>query len=178
MTSTKAASRYAKALLDLAIETNQIDSVLKDMNYLHSVTVESPDFALLIKSPIVNSDKKISIFRQLFGDFHELSIKFIELITKKRRESFLGEIASAFQVLVNQHQGITPLTLISAKPLDEVTKTLILSKVQSLTSGKTVKVTEKIDSDLIGGFIVQVDDKQIDASVASQLNNLKQRLTR
>lgn len=177
MKGTKAASRYAKALLELAIENNQVDTVLDDMKYLSVVSADSREFQLLVQSPIINSDKKIAVFRELFGQFQEISSKFIELITKKRREGLLSEIASSYEDQVNRYKGITPLTIISAAPLSETTKSKLLSKVQGLVPG-TLEVTEKIDPALIGGFIVRMDDKQIDASVASQLDNLKQRLTR
>ncbi len=177
MKGTKAASRYAKALLELAIESNQVDTVLDDMKYLSVVSADSREFQLLVQSPIINSDKKIAVFRELFGQFQEISSKFIELITKKGREGLLSEIASSYEDQVNRYKGITPLTIISAAPLSETTKSKLLSKVQGTITG-TLEVTEKIDPALIGGFIVRMDDKQIDASVASQLDNLKQRLTR
>lgn len=177
MKGTKAASRYAKALLELAIENNQVDVVLDDMKYLSVVAKEYRDFQLLVKSPVINSDKKIQIFNELFGEFQQISRMFIELITKKGREVFLLEIADSFEVQVNKYKGITPLTITSAVPLSEASKNKILSKVQGIASG-TLEITEKIDPTLIGGFIVRTDDKQIDASVVSQLDNLKQRLTR
>lgn len=177
MKGTKAASRYAKALLDLAIENNQVDLVLNDMKYLSAVANESHDFQMLIQSPIVNSEKKISIFAQLFGHFQETTSKFIELIAKKGREVLLGEIASSYEEQVNQYKGIKPVTIVSAVALDEATKNKIVAKIQGTVSG-TLQVTEKIDPSIIGGFIVRMDDKQIDASVANQLDNLKQRLTR
>lgn len=177
MKSTKAASRYAKALLELAIENNQVDAVLDDMKYLSVVAGEYREFQLLIQSPVVNSDKKIAIFNELFGQFQEISRKFIELITKKGREILLAEIASSFEDQVNKSKGITPLTITSAVPLSEAVKNKIISKVQGIVSG-TFEITEKIDPTLIGGFVVRMDDKQIDASVSSQLDNLKQRLTR
>lgn len=177
MKGTKAASRYAKALLDLAIDNNQVDLVLDDMKYLAAVANESRDFQMLIQSPIVSSEKKISIFGQLFGHFQETTSKFIELIAKKGREVLLGEIAASYEEQVNQYKGIKPVTIVSAVALDEATKNKIVAKIQGTVSG-TLQVTEKIDPSIIGGFIVRMDDKQIDASVANQLDNLKQRLTR
>jgi F-type H+-transporting ATPase subunit delta len=89
----------------------------------------------------------------------------------------LSQIASSFDVLLKAHQGIVPVTLISAQKLDDKVKKEIVSKVQASITG-TVELTEKIDTDLIGGFIVRMGDTQIDASVASQINKLKQRLSR
>ena len=177
MKGTKVAARYAKALLELAIERKSVDSVLGDMQFLLQVNNEARDFELLIASPIVKADKKMAIFKQIFEQFEELSMSFVELITKNGREAYLPAIAEAFEAQVKEHKGIVPMTLVSAAPLDAKTKDAIVAKVQSGVNG-TLEITEVIDGELIGGFVVKMGDVQIDASVASQFNNLKQRLTR
>jgi F-type H+-transporting ATPase subunit delta len=177
MNSTKAASRYAKALLELAIEQGNLDKVAADMAYMHKVCTEEKDFVILLNSPIIKSDKKISIFQSIFGDFDRLSSMFIELIAKNRREYMLGEIASSFGAQLKAHKGIVPVTLISAKSLNAKTRDVIMEKISASVKGK-LEVTEVIDESLIGGFVVRMDDKQIDASISTQFKNLKQRLTR
>jgi F-type H+-transporting ATPase subunit delta len=177
MKGTKVAGRYAKALLELAIEQNKVDSVSGDMNFLAEVSTGSRDFELLIASPIIHADKKIAIFEKVFEQFETMTMSFVRLITKNGRESMLPAIAEAFSAQVKAHKGIVPITVVSAVPLDASTRDKILAKVQSGVHG-TLEVTEKIDESLIGGFIVRMGDMQIDASVSSQFNNLKQRLTR
>lgn len=177
MKSTKVASRYAKALLELAVEQGKVDSVSGDMQYLSEVSNQSHDFELLLSSPIVKADTKIAIFERIFEQYEEVSMAFVKLITKNGRESMLPAIAESFDSQVKEFKGIVPMTLVTAKPLDEKTKSLILSKVQSLVSGQ-MEMEEKIDESIIGGFIVRMGDTQIDASIASQFTNLKQRLTR
>ena len=177
MNSSKIASRYAKALLELAIENNAVDAVLANMHTLGATVKESKDFELLLASPVVNASKKISIFNELFGSFEKVSKLFIELITKKGREMFMGAIAEAFIAEVNAYKGITPITIVSAVQLDEATKNTIVAKVKGFVSGE-LAITEKVDPAILGGFIVRMDGKQIDASVASKLGQLKQRLTR
>jgi len=177
MKSTKAASRYAKALLEIAIEQDKVDAILGDMQFIAKANEETNDFALLIASPIINADKKIYIFEMIFDQFEEASMSFIKLIAKNRREGLLLEIAASFDAQVKEYRGIVPITLISAMKMDEGTKDAILAKVQSSVKG-TLEVTEEIDDSLIGGFMVRMGDTQIDASVANQFNNLKQRLTR
>jgi len=83
MKSTKVAARYAKALLELAVENNKVERISEDMRYLAHVNNDAADFAILLNSPVINSDKKMNIFRKLFGTFDQLSMMFIELITKK-----------------------------------------------------------------------------------------------
>jgi len=177
MKGSKIAGRYATALLELSIEQNKIEQVLSDMNYLLEVNNETRDFQLLLDSPIVKGDKKIAIFEELFGQFEEVSMSFVKLITENRRESYLPSIAESFDLQVKEYKGIVPITITSAVPLDNDTKVKIMEKVEKNVNGK-LEVTEIIDSSLIGGFIVRMGDKQIDASIASQFNDLKQRLTR
>jgi F-type H+-transporting ATPase subunit delta len=177
MKSTKAASRYAKSLLEIAIEQKKIDSVLGDMNFLLQTNNDSRDFELLIASPVVNASKKIEIFEKIFDQFEDISMSFIRLITKNGRENILPEIAASFEAQVKEFKGIVPMTLITAAPMDEKTKEAIVAKVQATVKGQ-LEIEEKIDESLIGGFMVRMGDTQIDASIASQFNNLKQRLTR
>jgi F-type H+-transporting ATPase subunit delta len=177
MKISKSASRYAQALLDLAIEQNKLDAVAADMKYMATVCAENPELELMLQSPVVKADKKLSVLNAIFDQFDQLMNLFVDLIVKNGREAYLSQIASSFDVLLKAHQGIVPVTLISAQKLDDKVKKEIVSKVQASITG-TVELTEKIDSDLIGGFIVRMGDTQIDASVASQINKLKQRLTR
>ena len=177
MKSTKAASRYAKALLELAIDQKKIDSILGDMVFLLEVSSESKDFELLVNSPLVKSDKKIEIFELIFEQFEKESMDFIKLITNNRRESMLPAIAASFDMLVKDHRGIVPVTIITASKMDSETRDALLTKIKSSVKGE-LELTERIDESLIGGFLVEMGDIQIDATVLNQFNNLKQRLTR
>lgn len=177
MRNTKVAARYARALLDLAIEQGNIDSVLGDMMVFGATVKDSSEFELLLSSPVVKADKKIEIFQLAFEPFEKTTQEFLALITNNGREAMLADIAEAFEAQVKEHRGIVPMTITSAVPLDATTKAAIVAKVQSSVEG-TLEVEEKIDESLIGGFVVRMGDQRIDASVASQLNNLKQRLTR
>lgn len=177
MKNTKVAARYARALLDLAIEQKNLDSVLGDMQVFSATVKDSREFELLLSNPIVKADKKIEIFKLAFEPFEKTTQEFIALITNNGREAMLGDIAEAFEAQVKEHRGIVPMTITSATELDASTRDAIIAKVQSSVEGK-LEVEEKVDESLIGGFVVRMGDYRIDASVASQLNNLKQRLTR
>lgn len=177
MKSTKAAARYSKALLDLAVEQNLVDRVADDMNYILEVDSQTRDFQVVLNSPVISASKKLEIFSQIFTSFDESTKKFIELITKNRREYMLVQIASSFKSQVNAMRGIVPVTLVSAVSMSDDTKKEILQKVEQAVGGK-IEVTEQLDESLIGGFIVKMEDKQFDASVSRQLSNLKQLLTR
>ncbi len=132
---------------------------------------------MLIASPIISADKKIEIFEKIFDQFEAVSMNFVKLIIKNGREEFLPEIARSFEAQVKEYKGIVPITIITASTLDSATRAKIVAKVQETVKGE-LEIEEKIDASLIGGFVVRMGDMQIDASIANQFNNLKQRLTR
>lgn len=177
MKSSKASIRYAQALLEIALEKNNLESVNGDMAYLLTVNEENRDFQMMLTSPIIKADKKIAIFNEIFGEFEEISKAFVALITKNGREGLLPEIAAAFAALVMKTKGIVPVTIVSASPLDAAVRKQIVDKIEAATPG-TIQVTEEVDASLIGGFVVKMGDTRIDASVASKLAQLKQQLTR
>ena len=172
MRSTKSAIRYAKAILELSSETNAVDQVASDMERIVEAGNDTGDFQVFLNSPVIKTDKKISILKVLFPEFTELTTSFIELITKNKREYLLTEIASAFVSLLKKQNGIVPISVTSAVKLEKQTLNQILEKLKSHVDGE-FEVTEEVDPALIGGFVVRMEDKQIDASIASQLNRMK-----
>jgi F-type H+-transporting ATPase subunit delta len=177
MRGTKSAVRYAKALIELAIENNLVDQVNADMKQIIVANNETKDFQLFLDSPIVGSEKKLSILNELFPNHQKLTTSFIELIVNNKREKALAQIADSYITLVKEKQGIVSVTLTSAQALDASTKKSILDKLAVSIKG-TLEIEEKIDSSLIGGFIIKMGDKQIDASISNKIKNLKTSLTR
>ena len=175
MKSTKSAIRYAKALLELSIENSNLDEVSLDMKRIVESSKETNDFKVFLSSPVIKSDKKIEVLKVLFVGFEKLTNSFIDLITKNKREYLLIEIAEAYLYLLKKHQKIVPVSITSARKLEKETLNQILDKMKSHVEGD-FEVTEEVDESLIGGFIVRMDDKQIDASVLTQLNRMKQEL--
>ncbi|NOQ73045.1 MAG: ATP synthase F1 subunit delta [Crocinitomix sp.] len=173
MSVTRIAHRYAQALLDLSIEQNVVDKVNADMVQLSNVCKESKDFANLLSSPVVDANKKSEIFTAIFeSKVEKMSLEFMNLVLKNSRENVLPQIANGFVSLYKKKNNILDVTVISATTLDKATKDIIIAKIKASFDG-TIDLIEKVDASLIGGFIVRIDDKQIDASVASQLSNLK-----
>ncbi len=177
MQGLKVASRYAQSLIELAEEKQVTDAVLKDMKYLLATTNENRDFHVFLNSPLINADKKNNVFAKLFDDFQDISKRFIQLLTKNHREMVLPLIAEEFISKLNVIRGIVPMTITSAVKLDETVKATILERINKHIDG-SIELTEKIDESLIGGFVVRMGDTRIDASIAHQLNEMKQRLIR
>jgi len=177
MEGLKVASRYAQSLIELADENKVTDAVLNDMELLLTTTNGNKDFHVFLNSPLIKADKKNNVFDKLFGDFQEITKRFIHLLTKNNREMILPIIAEEFITRLNTIRGIVPLTITSAVKLDETVKATILERLNKHIEG-SIELTEKVDESLIGGFVVRMGDTRIDASIAHQLNEMKQRLIR
>jgi F-type H+-transporting ATPase subunit delta len=174
MADIRAASRYVKSLLGLAVEKNVLDEVHQDMLLFAKVADESREFRLLLSNPIIKHDKKREILEQIFkGKVNPLTMAIFDIITKKHREPILYSIAKEFHNAFNEYKGIGKATVISAAPLDRSLRTELLELVKKISSRKEVELDEKVDASLIGGFILNVGDRQVDASMKSRLNALK-----
>ena len=176
MKTTKSAVRYAKALLELALEQNKTEVVSGDMQVIKTNFTETRDFQVFLDSPVINSDKKVEIFAELFPQFDELTMAFCRLMIKNKREGALAQIAASYDAQLKQHLGIIPVTIVSAKALDSATRKTIIGKLEGSLTGK-LELEEQIDESLIGGFVIRMGDTRIDASVSGKLNQLKVSLT-
>jgi F-type H+-transporting ATPase subunit delta len=175
MKSTKSAGRYAKALLELALDQNKVELIEADMLQLIKLADEAHDFQVFINSPLIQIEKKVAVIKEIFKEFSDTSLNFLELVTSNGREAAMIEIAHQFIGQLMAHRGVVPVTIVSAQQLEDKTKTEILSKINGVVKG-TPLITEEVDASLIGGFIIKMGDQQIDASVASQLQRMKQQL--
>tara|TARA_B100000927_G_scaffold12714_1_gene10110 strand:- start:460 stop:1014 length:555 start_codon:yes stop_codon:yes gene_type:complete len=173
MRNTRATSRYAKSLLELAKEQNTLELCKTDMASVVSLCQNSRELVLLLKSPVVKTDKKLAIIAEVFVGCSPLVLSFISLITKKKREALLFDIAQGFLDLHKIDQGIESATLTTAVALDEDTRQQALDFIKKQGVSQ-VDLTEQVDESLIGGAILRLGDKQLDASVARQIKDLKQ----
>ena len=174
MKQTQATLRYAKSLFSLAIEQDILEECREDMQFVADTCASSKDLSLLLKSPIIKTDQKLSIFKEIFYDkMSEVSINFVNIITNKKRESILEGIANSFIALYRAHKNIESATVTTSFPLDETLKKEITDFIK--THGETeVDLTEKVDETIIGGAIIRMGDKQLDASVKKSIVELKQ----
>ena len=178
MSITRIASRYAKSLLDLAVENKKLERVLEDVQ-LFNQSLENRDLFLVVKSPIIKAEKKLAIFTQIFkGKVDDLTLSFIEIVTAKGRESILPEITDQF---IEQYRELKNITLASFTTSQKVPDSIIDSLVSELKNSSWVRkgeveVQEKVDEDIIGGFIIEIEDKQYDASVKAKLAELKKEI--
>jgi F-type H+-transporting ATPase subunit delta len=174
MAESRAASRYVKSLLGLAVEKGVLEEVHQDMLLFSKTVDENRSFGLLLHNPIVKHDKKRDILELLFkAKVNPLTMAFLDIITKKNREPLLPAIAKEFHNAYNFYKGIGKALITTAVPMDEKLRADIYAMVQNISGKKQIELIEKVDADLIGGFILHVGDRQIDASIKSKLKGLK-----
>lgn len=174
MSNARAAHRYAKALLDLAIERNELDRVHADLDIVKASISESRDFRNLLASPVIKPWQKAKVLKAVFEtSLTETTNKFLELLVDHSRENMTAEVIKSFHQMFLKSKGIAPAKITSSSPLTAELREKITLIVKQMT-GKEVELEEKVDAELIGGFVLRVGDKQIDTSVAGQLHELKQ----
>lgn len=174
MNNPRLAGRYAKSLLDLAIEQNQLDAVYADVKLLKAILKANPDFVAVLKSPVISSDKKEQVINSILnGRVGKTIFLFIQLLVRKTRESKLPEIVVAFLEQYNTLKGIHHVKLTTAFPLSAETEQVILNKLRSNSSIEHIELESVIDESIIGGFRLETGGKLIDASILSDLNEVK-----
>ncbi|MEL6635933.1 MAG: ATP synthase F1 subunit delta [Bacteroidota bacterium] len=178
MSITRIASRYAKSLLDLAVEQNKVERVLEDIQAFRKA-VEVRDLYLLLKSPIINLDKKGSILKILFEEkFDELTMAFLNIIVSKGREPFLPEIADTFVQQYRELKNIATVKLTTATPWNDASLEALRKKLEDSSTGGEVEIVSEVDPKIIGGFVLEFDNKLYDASVAHQLEALRKEFSK
>ncbi len=174
MSAQAVASRYAKSLIDLSVEQNVLDTTLADVNTMESA-LDNGDLKNLLKSPIIKAEKKIEIFKALFGGkMGDLSTKFFDLVITKGREGILGEILASFKTQYNTLKGVSSILVTSASPISDEMLAGIKEKLAlSSETMSQIDIETAVDPALIGGFTLELGDKLYDASVAHKLGQLR-----
>jgi F-type H+-transporting ATPase subunit delta len=173
MSDIRVASRYAKSLLDLALEKGILEQVYQDMVLFAKTVKDNRDFELFLTNPIINHGKKLAILKSLFtGKVSNLTLKFFLLVTEKNREAILASVSTEFIKQYNEYKGILIAHVTTAVPLTPELRAQLIQKLAQQT-GKTIQLQENVDHALIGGLVVRIGDLQVDDSIKTNLRNLK-----
>ncbi len=168
------AARYAKSLLDLAQEQGLTETMYKDMQFFKNTVDQSRPLMLMLKNPIVRAEKKSAVLRAAFTNrVNPITMAFFEIIAKKNREGIMDAIAEQFISQYNILKSIERATVITTVPLTAIQRDKFKAMVMQTTGCKLVELEEKLDSNLIGGYVLRVGDQQVDGSIRSQLNDLR-----
>ncbi len=178
MSNRKVARRYTLALLELTEELKLTNKVVKDFSDLISSIEKSKQLALFLKTPIISSPRKGKVLDAMFkGKFSTLTLKFVDILVRKERENLLHDICRDFLDLVDEERGIIKAHIKTAVEMTNKEKKTLTDKIAGFT-GKKVQADFSVDESIKGGFIAQVHDSIIDASIARQLQLLKEQFIR
>ena len=175
MNDSKISVRYSRALFQSALEKKVLDNVYQDMIFISEISI-IPEVKELLNSPIIVPSKKNAILNAILdGNVDKLTLSLIGMVVKNGRERFLPDIARVFMHETMKHKGITESVITTAVKVDSKVKNQI-SELISKVFGTKVELKEVIDQNIIGGFILRVDDNYIDASVRNKLRKIEKEL--
>lgn len=173
MSVHRIAHRYAKPLLELAEEHKVLKAVHTDMADFAKLCADNREFLLMLKSPVIPHLKKGEILHKIFdGKVNKLTLAIFDIITRKNREIYLAEIADEFVLLYKQKMGMLDCTVTTTFPLDSKLRSSFQKMVKDVT-GKEAILTEEVDKDILGGYVLRMGDRQLDASVSAALKEIK-----
>lgn len=179
MPNPRLANRYAKSLVDLAIEQNQLEVVYADMKYLQAVCASSRELVNVLRSPIIQADKKRSILKAVTtGNVSDLTALFNNLLITKGREGELPEVVEAFIDQYNTIKGIHKVKLTTAVELSDTLKNGIIDQVKSSQNFGTIELDATVNPDLIGGFVLEFNNNLVDASILRDLKDVKKQFSK
>ena len=176
MSESRAALRYAKATLNLAIEQKITDSVDEDMRYIVQTISDSDELKEMLQSPILEGSSKNEVLKAIFKNVNDLTRELFSLLVSKKRIALLNEVSKKYITLNDNLKGENVALVTTAVPLTPSLEKKILSQVEKITSNK-VTLENTIDTSIIGGFILRIGDLQYNASISNKLNNLKREFT-
>ncbi len=163
-------------MIDLAIEQNKLEAIHADILAFSAAIQATPSLGKMLKSPIVQGDKKFAVIQKAFAaSFDKLTLSFMDIVIRKKREYYLPDIATAF---IGQYNEINKITTAKIKTAVAVSDTVV-SEVRTFIeqqTGKKVVLETAVDADLIGGLVIQMEDKLYDASISGKLKKAKQDL--
>jgi len=176
MSGSRAAIRYAKAVLSLATDQKSADAVNGDMKLITNTLAQSEDLDNMLQSPVVRSADKKAVLTLVFKNANVAITNLIDTLITNKRLALLNDVAASYTQLYDHLRGTQVATVTTAVPLTEDLKTKVLAKVKELT-GKDAEVTNVIDESILGGFVLRVGDIQYNASIANKLDKLKREFT-
>lgn len=172
MTGTRAAIRYAKAILDVSNANGNVASVSQDMLTVTAAISESLDLNQFLQNPVVKGEAKLAALNEIFATANADTKSLFQLLFQNKRLDILEAVATQFNVLYDELQGKQIAYVTTATPMSSELEAKVLAKIKEISS-KEVTIVNEVNADIIGGFIIRIGDQQFNASIANQLSQLK-----
>ena len=176
MSGSRAAIRYAKAVLSLATDKKAAEAVNSDMKHSTEAIAQSVELNQMLQSPVVRSSDKKEVLLSVFKNANTNTTNLIDTLISNKRLALLNDVAVSYTRLYDQLRGSQVATVTTAVPLTDDLRTKVLAKVKELT-GKEAEVKNIIDESILGGFVLRVGDIQYNASISNKLDKLKREFT-
>ncbi len=176
MNESKISVRYSKALLQFALEKKKLDPVYQDMLQLYQICQQVDELISIFHNPIIPQSRKKKIIRAVFSDkVTDITLSFLEMVMHNKREIYIPDISRRFLDDYKRYKKITTVILTTVIPLDQQLKERIIQLVRNAYH-TTVELEENQSEQLIGGFIIRMDDLMLDASVSKVLKKMRKKL--
>lgn len=175
MNQSIVAKRYAKALFEVALEKKLLDVVEKDLTVVVEALSTNRELIDWLNHPMTDATMKKKMFASVFAQLNEITRNLLFLLADRHRELILSEVHAIYKRLVNEEKGIAEAIVITAFPLSDEDKQQLVARFQPIV-GKELQLVEKVDSDILGGVIVQVGDRLYDGSLRTSLSRFQERL--
>ncbi|MEM7050942.1 MAG: ATP synthase F1 subunit delta [Acidobacteriota bacterium] len=167
---------YSSAMLDLAQQKGEADSLLQELQSLAALVETDDAFRDFLSSPLVDADKRRDSLDKMFrGRASDLLVDALQVLNRKGRIGLLPAVAATFQEEHLRQANRVEARVTSAIPLNDDQRQRLVSSIEAKT-GRQATLIEAVDADLLGGMIVQIGDQKSDSSVATQLANLSEKL--
>jgi F-type H+-transporting ATPase subunit delta len=176
MAGTRAAIRYAKAVLSLATDNQKAKAVQADMTLIGQAIANNASLDNALKSPVVKLTEKAAVLNTLFPSVSSESKSLFTTLVSNKRVNILGQIATQYRALYDQGNNKENAFVATAIPMTSELEAKVMAKLKTLTT-KEVTLHKSVDANILGGFVLRVGDQQYDASVSNQLNTLKRKFT-
>jgi F-type H+-transporting ATPase subunit delta len=176
MGSTRAAIRYAKAILDMAETTGVTSKVGQDMSLLASTIKGNEELSTFIHNPTIKVEDKEKALLAIFADVNGVTKGLFHLLFENKRFEILEAIALEYKKLFDLLNGVQVAKVTTAFPMDAALESKVLAKIATF-SDKKVSIENTVDPSILGGFILRIEDQQYNASIANRLQVLKRELS-
>jgi F-type H+-transporting ATPase subunit delta len=174
MSNHRVAHRYSKSIIELSLEKDILEEVHADFVKLSTMVKGNRDLALMLNNPIISSEKKLKVLNALYATgAQKMTLTFFEIISRKGREDILVDVAKEFESQYNTYKSIQVAELTTTFTIDDKLRNQFIEIVKEISGLESVQLVEKINPELIGGYILKVNDRQLDESLSSKLSELK-----
>ena len=174
--SSRVATRYAKSLIDLALTQSVDAKVYDEMVAFGQLAKDSEDLRSLLLNPVVSAKDKEIVLDRIFADADALTKNFVSLVVSRKRESELANIAKVYIQMYDHNKGVVKVSVKSAMALEEKSLTDVKRYIKGLVKQDDLRIENIIDSSVIGGIVIQFDDKLLDLSIAKELKEIRKQL--